>query len=1034
MKPTARHQQRGFTLAEILVTTAIFAVIMIAALSVYDQSNRVFKSGTESADMQQSTRIGFDKLVADLRMAGFDYNRGGTPTKTGEFPQQDEQIEYAGPTAVAFRGNFNYNTASSNGNGLEPTFTPKDPTTNAAIFPFVTTSDDEIVAYVTRSADNTQNTGSISFYVDAGKPRNVYPGGAAEALITISSALCATCGVDTSNANPPYTLYRMTLNDYKNRQPGTPIAENIRSLNFFYYTDANGQTVLKNNDATDITATRNADGSTVPATASVTILNSDGTTSTTTSNTGAIGGAGQYDPASPGTAANFVDRQQRTTIQSVRVNVIGMNANPEPGYTQRTESIARIKNYRQYALSALIVPRNLGLTGFPEPSNSAPSVPVITGICTAHCAAPVLCWAAPTGGGPVDQYRIEWDSVATGSFPNSLIVTDPTVTTAIIRDNGIMDPSITWYYRIFAQNDNGSSPPQNPTPAQPKNSTRPLPPAPGTITTSNAVNYAVTVGWVAPSNNDPAKATMNCTGAGCSTDPSTIPSQEIIKYRVYRGLTATFDPTNPAESSKVLAATTGVQPTSAGPGSPISWADSPSTSAFPSGTCVDYYYRVQAVDRCFSSNNYNTSGDLNDSISTISPPLGSNAILGRTNDLSTAKALGPVNLKVSSATSACPAPASLNCKVDLSWSKVTADNAGNAIGVDKYRLTRYRKKYLDPGFVLDTTFNLTGSLDMPGYSQSGTGLVGKTDTTGPAIDTADGAPWYYQYTVTANDCRLGLPSNTADFPTLCAGTPSTVSQVGASGGGSGDTVAQAWVMNSGDLLRITAAAGLTIANVKYDVFAYPSGTVADSVTTTASPTFPYVWSDRTDNQIYQIRIAITDSTGCTEVHVKYVKDEQAAPCAFGNVALTAFTSTTSGPTRSLFETYTVTNVATEALTFSAKPIKVTWAIPAGFAASHSDMTLDDITYSLGGSDGGANSGPGTVTRSIPAAAILSASSSMTVRLHWTFRKNDDNPTTLAGQPLSKICLDYTILSEPGITKHCNLVGQSASTTNPTSCD
>ena len=117
----------------------------------------------------------------------------------------------------------------------------------------------------------------------------------------------------------------------------------------------------------------------------------------------------------------------------------------------------------------------------------------------------------------------------------------------------------------------------------------------------------------------------------------------------------------------------------------------------------------------------------------------------------------------------------------------------------------------NPAFVLDTTFNLTGSLDMPGYSQSGSGIVGKIDSTAVAIDTADGAPWYYEYVVTPYDCRLGFPSNTADFPTLCAGTPSTVSQSGATGGGSGDTIVQAWVMNAGDTINITAAAGLVIA-------------------------------------------------------------------------------------------------------------------------------------------------------------------------------------------------------------------------------
>src|SRR5438132_13370915 len=113
----SRGSQRGFTLAEIMVTTAIFAVIMIAALAVYDRSNRVFKTSTEAADLQQSTRIAFDKLVSDLRMAGFDYSRGGIPSGNGQFQQPDEQIEYAGPTAVVFRANFDYTTNAANGHG-----------------------------------------------------------------------------------------------------------------------------------------------------------------------------------------------------------------------------------------------------------------------------------------------------------------------------------------------------------------------------------------------------------------------------------------------------------------------------------------------------------------------------------------------------------------------------------------------------------------------------------------------------------------------------------------------------------------------------------------------------------------------------------------------------------------------------------------------------------------------------------------------------------------------------------------------------
>jgi prepilin-type N-terminal cleavage/methylation domain-containing protein len=1031
MNRTPRNQQRGFTLAEILVTTAIFAIIMIAALAIYDKSNKVFKSGTESADLQQSTRIGFDKLVADLRMAGFDYNRGGNPTGAGQFPQPDEQIEYAGKSAIVFRANFNYNTSSSAGNGLEPAYTPLDPSTGAPIFPFVTTSNDEVVAYVLRSADSTKNTGSISFYADASKPRSAYPGGSAESLVKISSALCATCGIDTTNANPPYTLYRMTLSDIQKGLPGTPVSENVRSLNFFYYTDPNGALTkeLKNADGTVIASTRDADGTTsTPATA--TFTNEDGTT--TTYNTGAIGGAGQYDPASPGTAANFTDRAARATIQSVRVNLIGMNANPENGYSQKTETITGIKSYRQYSLSALVVPRNLGLTGFPEPSSAFPAPPTITGICAAACAAPVICWTPPTGGGPVEQYRIEWDSNQSGAYANYMIVTDPSATKAVILDTGLIDPSITWYYHIYAQNENGLSlTPSNRVSVQPKNSTKPMPPAAASITASNPTNYAVTLGWTSPSTNDPAKASVNCTGANCSTDPTVIPSQELIHYRVFRGLTANFDPATAGQAVQVLGTGSASQPAVGAPGSPTAWNDSPGKSAFPPGTCVQYYYRVQAADRCVLNNALTASNDLNDSLSALSPPVGQTAIAGMAADLSTAQAVAPLSFKVNTASSACPAPLSTNCKIDLTWLKSSADTAGNAIGVDRYRLKRYRKKQTDPSFVLDTLFNGTGSLDVKGFSQSNAGTIGYSDLTAVAIDTSDGKPWYYEYTVAANDCRLGQVSAPADFPTPCAVNPVIVQSGASNGSDNADTPATAWIMNAGDSISVSAPAGLTITKVTFDVTVYPSGAAVESVIDSAAP-FVYTWSDRSDSQIYQVKITVLTSTGCTEVHVKYVQDQQAAPCSFANQPLTAFSSATAGSTTTLSETYTITNTGTDPMQVASKPIKVTWAIPAGDTA-HSDMTLNSIAYTTT-TDNFTGAAPGTVTRSVPSSiANIPAGGTLNITVRWQYKKTDD-PPALTGQPLSKICLDYAIASEPGVTKHCNLVGQSASTSNPNSCD
>jgi len=79
MTELQKRRERGFTLTEVLVSLAVFTVIFIAALMIYDRSNRVFKMGTEASELQQTTRVAFEKLVSDVRMAGFDFDRDGIP-------------------------------------------------------------------------------------------------------------------------------------------------------------------------------------------------------------------------------------------------------------------------------------------------------------------------------------------------------------------------------------------------------------------------------------------------------------------------------------------------------------------------------------------------------------------------------------------------------------------------------------------------------------------------------------------------------------------------------------------------------------------------------------------------------------------------------------------------------------------------------------------------------------------------------------------------------------------------------------------
>ena len=86
---------------------------------VYDRANRIFKTGVDSSDVQQTTRAAFERMVADIRMAGFDFDRDGYPTGAKKYQQPDEQLEFIHPHALTMRTNLNYESAAAADNGRE---------------------------------------------------------------------------------------------------------------------------------------------------------------------------------------------------------------------------------------------------------------------------------------------------------------------------------------------------------------------------------------------------------------------------------------------------------------------------------------------------------------------------------------------------------------------------------------------------------------------------------------------------------------------------------------------------------------------------------------------------------------------------------------------------------------------------------------------------------------------------------------------------------------------------------------------------
>jgi hypothetical protein len=84
---TNRHNsERGFSLIEVVVATAIMITVTGAVFSILNPSQGIFQAQPEVVDMQQRLRVGVDTLTKDLIMAGAGaYSGSQSGTLTGFF-------------------------------------------------------------------------------------------------------------------------------------------------------------------------------------------------------------------------------------------------------------------------------------------------------------------------------------------------------------------------------------------------------------------------------------------------------------------------------------------------------------------------------------------------------------------------------------------------------------------------------------------------------------------------------------------------------------------------------------------------------------------------------------------------------------------------------------------------------------------------------------------------------------------------------------------------------------------------------------
>jgi hypothetical protein len=855
-----RGAEAGYSLAELTTAIAVFVVVMTAALLVYDRSNRVFSQNAQSADMQQATRVAYEKILQDVRLAGYDYKRAGVPTSAypiwqpsvtyavgqmilalpsngyiyqctvagtsgtsaptnwtttvgglvaegggptwknvgrlaAAFDQPDEQIEYVWSSAITVRGNYNYDVpddANHYDHGRERNL-------ESSQFPVVTTGNDEIVTYgLVSNAPNATNPDTISFYADVNNggaaSRTAYPGGNAERLISIT-------GVDLSNAHPPYTLYRFTL-DSAGAVVRTPLAENIRSLNFHYWQDAKATIPLR-----DLAATPN-------------VIDPPN-----------LGGDAQYDPSTPSTA-NLPDRKIRRTIRAVTVDLVGMNSQSDPNFN---DGDAVVPTYRKMALSTTIVPRNLGIRTLPLSAVQIPPQPTNINVCVGYCGIALISWQpgdpstlSSTGSTGDESYSIVWDTAENGNYTNWMPAGQLTTFAADLTQQ---DLSQQYWFKIAATNNVGTAFTSAVGPFSLKNATKPASPTLNVATSIPSGVPTITLSWSAPTTN--ASGSVSCTTGSA---PYALLPTEQQGFKIYRNTTGS----TPAESDVISNIGSAGQIT-AGNGQ-WTYVD---TSIV---TCQTYYYWVKVCEWCQTAAQ-NASGDATDGFSDLAAGSG---------NVSTQP---PRQVTGTNATGTCDWSSNACSGINLTWTKVTQDTASspNTIQVDQYIIQRRTIKHAPTvagGGTIVSDFTQvaapTGLMNVASPSWNDT-------TSLQDHDGSDLEPYFYVYRIKART-PCGDSATWSDevyVPPLCD-THITISQTGALSGSG--TAANPWQAPAS--INLTASSG-TIQTVYYSLDGSSLQTLASPYHYAKDVSPPSGWVDNYNGATHSLIFIVKNSaTSC----------------------------------------------------------------------------------------------------------------------------------------------------------------------------
>jgi prepilin-type N-terminal cleavage/methylation domain-containing protein len=872
----ARRRERGFTLAEVMTATAIFAIIFVAALMLYDRSNKVYKQGVEATDMQQGTRVAFDKLVAEIRMTGFDFDRDGTPT-TSLASIWQPTYAYASGNLVqpsTPNGHTYICTTGGTSGAVEPAWdiVPNSQTTETGGSTVVWREagelqyqqPDEQIEYAGKSVltfranlDYDFETGQCTGTAPCENGREQEYQSSQFPLVTTGNDEIVTYALQPVNAPAtPYPSLSFFADIKKPRvvHGGTADAEeevdlpsNIDpcdpscsnppyNLVRITYDEAASPAPIVTPVAENIRSVSFRYYRDIAATDEITTLPK---------------GAGQFDADNPG--AIVPERDTREEIRAIRINLVGMNPQVDTAYTHPTDTVA--PHHRQYALDTLIVPRNIGRHGMREFNVTQPGAPVLHSVCPGNCEAVYLTWQAPSTGGDVDTYNILYD---TDDCTSGFTYAEDAGRNLDGYAGAWITPGQQYFFAVQAINKFGANT-SNCIPMMVKNKTRPE--APATVIVSGGGNAAypeeanqITVRWTRVTENDDAMKTTTCNTG--TRDVKNIPGAENIFYRVYKSTNINFQPGDPGVE-EVLNEYTPTQPSF--DGTHLIWTDKEAAN------CTTYYYRVRAVDFCARNANYNDPANVDVGISSETTPVTTGpAANGRAFEGATPPA-APVGFAISNQSCATG-----SCALTFAWNAVTKDD-GTPTGPDIY-IENYRIK------VEQNILGVWGPPTVPPLAQF-------HDFSGGALSgTINGISevGLYRFTVKAVDCIDGVESAAVYYPCPFTGSYDVVA--GNAFGGSGVS-GDPWIIESPDALGFVSSD--PVQGISWEF--YENGVLMSGAGgSTAGPltSAPIPVPQLADDVPVRVSVTINVGSGCTLYAEKWMIDSAAPACALDNAAST----------------------------------------------------------------------------------------------------------------------------------------------------